>query len=186
MLLDIKKMLIDKYEYIRMKGTITPSSRHTVNKILNKINFDKDISILQLGFWTGVFTKWILKKLNEKSKLVIFEIDRLCDKYYDDIKDKRVTYIKDSAENVSNYFPKQKFDYILSTLPFAIIKQNVKETIFNEIKNHLNQNGKFLQFQYSLVSKKDIWELFDIEPKIDFSFFNIPPTFIYELQNKLK
>jgi phospholipid N-methyltransferase len=50
----------------------------------------------------------------------------------------------------------------------------------------LKQNWKFLQFQYSLISKKDIWNLFNIPPKIDFSLFNIPPTFIYEVQNKLK
>jgi phospholipid N-methyltransferase len=78
--------------------------------------------------------------LNKNSKLVIFEIDRICDKYYDTIGDKRIHYIKDSAENISKHFPDEKYDYILSTLPFAIIPKKILINIFKEIKIHLKQN----------------------------------------------
>ena len=37
-----------------------------------------------------------------------------------------------------------------------------------QIKKHLKTNGKFLQFQYSLISKKDIHGLFNVKPNIDF------------------
>jgi phospholipid N-methyltransferase len=70
-------------------------------------------------------------------------------------------------------------------LPFASLPKEVSQNIFEEIKLHLKKNGKFLQFQYSLFSRKDFNKLFDDKPAIDFVLLNIPPAFIYEIKNNI-
>lgn len=163
----------------RTRGALAPSSSYLVRKMIGKIRYDKDLTLLQLGFGNGVFTKEILGRMTLGSTIVVFEVDKNCRKFK--LKDERVTYIEDSAEYISKYFGDQEFDHIISTLPFASLPREVSRRIFKEIGGHLRKNGKFLQFQYSLLSKKDITQLFNQEPKIDFEFRNIPPAFIYEV-----
>ena len=164
-------------------GAIAPSSKFLVNKMLAKIDYAQDLDLLQLGFGKGVFTKEILRRSTPSSALTIFEVDKNCWKYKLD--SKRITYIEDSAEKISLYYKDKKFDHIISTLPFASLPKEVSQNIFEEIKLHLKKNGKFLQFQYSLFSRKDFNKLFDDKPAIDFVLLNIPPAFIYEIKNNI-
>lgn len=165
---------------IRTKGAIVPSSRFLVNKMISKIEYDKDLHILQLGFGKGVFAKGVLKKISADSTLTVFEVNPKCRKYR--IYDPRLTYIEDSAEYIHKYAGSKKFDHVVSTLPFASLPKDICERIFEQIKLNLKDGGKFLQFQYSLYSKKDIHNLFDKKPDIDFEILNIPPAFIYETE----
>ncbi len=180
----MKNNIKKKIGKLRTRGAIASSSRFLVNKMISKIDYTQDLNLLQFGFGKGVFTKQIIKKITPGSKLTIFEVNKDCQKYK--IDDKRIRYIEDSAENVSSYFKVKKFDHIISTLPFASLPKKVSENIFNEIKKHLKKDGKFLQFQYSLVSKKDINNLFNEKSKIDFELRNLPPAFIYEIKNNGK
>jgi len=175
------KYTLDK---LRARGAIAPSSKFLVEKMISKIDYSKDLNLLQLGFGTGVFTKKILKRITKGSTLVIFEVNKNCRKYK--ISDHRIRYIEDSAENITKYYDNIKFDHIISTLPLASLPKKVTDNIYKIIKNHLKKNGKFLQYQYSLVSKKDIHSLFNGELAIDFELLNLPPAFIYEAKNKIE
>lgn len=175
------KYLKNKISNFRTRGAIAPSSKFLVKKMISKIDYSQDIEILQLGFGKGVFSGEIIKRLSPGSTLTIFEVDVRCSKYK--IKDDRIIYIEDSAENISIYFKDKKFDYIISTLPFSSLPKNISNNIFAEIKKCLKHNGKLLQFQYSLFSKHDFTKLFDKEPTIDFELLNLPPAFIYEIKN---
>ena len=170
----------DKIEKLKTVGAIAPSSKFLVNKMLSKIDYGQDLDILQLGFGKGVFTKEIISRSTPRSTLTIFEVDKNCRKYK--IDNKRITYIEDSAEKISLYFEDKKFDHIISTLPFASLPRKISQNIFEQIKHHLKKNGKFLQFQYSLFSKKDFNKFFEEKPTIDFVLLNLPPAFIYEIK----
>lgn len=166
----------------RTRGAVAPSSSYLVRKMTGKIEYDKDLALLQLGFGEGVFTKEIIRRMTLGSTIVVFEVDTDCRKYM--LADARITYIEDSAENISKHFGTQEFDHIISTLPFGSLPRKVSVNIFEEIEKHLKSGGKFLQFQYSLLSKKDIARLFGQDPKIDFELRNLPPAFIYEVEKK--
>lgn len=171
----------DKIKKWKTMGAIAPSSKFLVNKMLSKIDYAQDLDLLQLGFGKGVFTKEIIRRSTPSSTFTIFEVDKNCRKYKLD--NKRITYIEDSAEKISLYFDDKKFDHIISTLPFASLPREVSQNIFEEIKQHLKKNGKLLQFQYSLFSRKDFNKLFDEKLVIDFVLLNLPPAFIYEAKN---
>jgi phospholipid N-methyltransferase/DNA-binding Xre family transcriptional regulator len=171
-----------KIEQLRTRGTVAPSSKHLVLKMLNKLDFSKDMDLLQLGFGTGVFTAEALQQLSPDSRVTVFEVDPRSRAYL--IEDERITYVEASAERISYHFPDKKFDNIISTLPFASLPRQVSQNIFSQIRAHLARHGKLLQFQYSLYSLDDCRSIFDMEPDIDFELRNIPPAFIYEVRNE--
>ncbi len=175
------KKLIKGVEKFRIKGQVAPSSKYLVNKMVSKIDFRYDVDVLQLGFGTGVFSKEILKRMTPTSTLIVFEVDKECRQYK--IDDNRLVYFEDSAENITKHFQEKKFDHIISTLPFASLPKEVSKNIFVEITQHIKKNGTFLQYQYSLFSKKDIANLFNSKLQVSFVPLNIPPAFIYQAQN---
>jgi len=136
------QLMIEKikaaFENFIHKGQVFPSSKYLVHKMISKINYNKNIKILQLGFGTGIFSIEMLQKMNPKSQLVVFEIRKECKQHYNKIHDDRLVYIEDSAENIEKYFKDETFDYIVSTLPFANLSDAVKNNIYIQIKKHLD------------------------------------------------
>lgn len=173
---EILKHIINTW---RTRGSFAPSSRFLVRRMISKIDLNHDVALLQLWYGNGVFTRELLTRMTPESTLTIFEVDPRCRQY--SMNDSRIRYIEDSAEKVSDYCTTKKFDSIISTLPFASLPESICENVFREIYLHLKIRWKFLQFQYSLYSRKDIRWIFCIEPKIDFEFWNFPPAFIYEV-----
>ncbi len=173
----------DIWQNFVVRGQLVPSSRYLVQKMIRNIDFSRDMTVLQLGFGNGVFTKALLERMTEKSRLIVFEIRPECQEHSQDINDKRLRYICDSAEYIHKYFLNKNFDHIISTLPLANMKESVRLCICQEIRNHLKEGGVFLQYQYSLHSRSDICRVFKRSPRIGFEVRNFPPAFIYEISN---
>jgi len=166
----------------KMVGAIAPSSVFLRKKMLAKIDFSKDINIIELGPGTGVFTKGILKKMSPKSKLLSFELNPTFHlKLANKIKDKRLNFINDSAENIKLHLTKHNIksaDFVISSLPLTVIPDNIKNNIIKASYEVLSKNGMFVQFQYSLNAKKLLSSKFN-SVDIVFSSLNIPPAFVY-------
>ena len=163
-------------------GAVSPSTKFLVNKMLNYVDFNRDISIVELGPGTGVFTTKMLKKMSFNSKLLSVELNQyFASKIDAKINDNRFTLVCDSAEKIESIcqginFP--KVDYIISSLPLAVLPARLKINIINECKNILIDNGAFIQFQYSLNAKNLLNKKFN-EVNISFTPLNLPPAFIY-------
>jgi phosphatidylethanolamine/phosphatidyl-N-methylethanolamine N-methyltransferase len=128
------------------------------------------------------FTKKILQQLPDDAKLLVFELNQnfynLLNNNFDD---ERVIFINDSAEKIGEYIKKEGYlyaDYIVSSLPLANFPKKLSETIINESYNYLKNHGKFIQFQYSLFSKKVLENKFQ-SIHISFTPINFPPAFVY-------
>jgi len=81
---------------------------------------------------------------------------------------------------VQDYLAENKFthaDCIVSSLPLSNFPKQLRESILVSSKNALKENGKYIQFQYSLQIKRQINRVF---PKIsiDFTPLNFPPAFV--------
>ena len=163
-------------------GAVAPSTKFLVNKMLTNIDFNRDINLVELGPGTGVFTTKILKKMSFNSKLLSIELNQyFASKIDAKINDNRFTLVCDSAEKIENIcqsinFP--KVDYIISSLPLAVLPSRLKINIINECKNILRESGSFLQFQYSLNAKNLLNKKFK-EVNVSFTPLNLPPAFIY-------
>ena len=72
----------------------------------------------------------------------------------------------------------KKADYIISSLPFAVIPDVVVDNILKNSFEVLSEKGKFIQFQYSLNALSKLKLLFS-KVKISFTFLNLPPAFVF-------
>lgn len=149
--------------------------------MISNIDFTKDLTIIQFGSWKAVFQKQILKKMSKNSKLFVFEINKACNKYSEEIQDKRYFYINDSAENLEKYL-NLEVDVIISTLPFWSLPDELLPNIIWKANKLLKKWGLFLQYQYFLQNKKDIEKIFWKKSKLSFEAINFPPAFIYKIQ----
>jgi phosphatidylethanolamine/phosphatidyl-N-methylethanolamine N-methyltransferase len=182
----MKKVFLSEFiKETKTVGSITPSSKFLMKKMLSKIDFSKDVFLIELGPGTGVFTTEILSRMTKNSKLLSFEINPIFhNQLTSKFKDERLTLICDSAENVKKYIPNDvtTVDGVISSLPLAVIPIRVKLRILNSIIEVLKSNCYFIQFQYSMNAKKILKSRFkDLE--IDFTPLNIPPAFVYYCRN---
>ncbi len=173
-------------EFLRERktvGAIAPSSQFLAKKMMAPIDFKKARNIVELGPGTGVFTKELLRQMRPDAKLFAFETQvRFCALIRKEINDPRLILIHDTAEKIGEYLAQhgvEKADYTVSSLPFTVIPDTVKNTILNQAVKYLDPEGLFIQFQYSLNAHKLLKSKFS-RVKIAFTPMNIPPAFVYK------
>lgn len=171
-------------EVLRSRGTIgalSPSSSFLAKKMLAPIHFKETKCIVEYGPGTGVFTKKLLENMNPDTKLLAFEINPTFIDELKQINDDRLILINDSAEKIEYYLNIHGYtstDYIVSSLPFAMIPNEVVHSILTNSDQALSEDGKYIQFQYSLNAKKKLKDYFS-KVSINFTLLNLPPAFVY-------
>lgn len=176
-----KKFITEVLKSTGTIGALSPSSSFLAKKMLEPIAFDKAKCIVEFGPGTGVFTVKILAKMRPDAVLLAFEINPVFIEELEKIEDKRLIIINDSAEKIQEYLAKYEqhsADYIVSSLPFAMIPDEIVHNILTNSDKALSEEGKFIQFQYSLNAKKKLESYFS-GVKINFTPLNLPPAFIY-------
>ena len=140
-------------EVFKSKGTIgalSPSSSYLAKKMLDPIDFSVAKCIVEYGPGTGVFTKKMLHKMLPQSLLLVFEINPIFCEELKKINDSRLIIIEDSAEKIGDYLKKYSFekaDYVVSSLPFAMIPDEIVNSILKNSNQFLSEKGKYIQFQ---------------------------------------
>ena len=109
----------------------------------------------------------------------------LNDTFYKDLKnritDKRVHIRKGSASDLQKFMNELNVvqaDFIVSSLPLAMIPDILRKRIIIEVNAQLNDQGEFIQFQYSLQSFKLFKKVFN-KVSVRPCLFNMPPAFVY-------
>lgn len=169
----------------KMVGSMTPSSRFLASKMLENVDFSSSRVVIELGPGTGVFTEKIIEKLHPEAQLLVFELnDLFFDALSKKIIDPRVILIHDSAEKISEHLKLNGLnsaDVVISSLPLANFPEDLKDHILESAYNSLESGGKYIQFQYSLISKKNLEKVFG-KVSIAFTPLNFPPAFVYTCQ----
>ncbi len=180
-------------------ASVTPTSRFGVKRILNKINFEEDLTIIEYGPGTGVITKALLKKMPKNSKLIAIDTNAAFIKILKkQIKDPRLFLFHDSAENVTSCLKKaavKSADVVISGIPFSMINPAIAKKVIEKTEQILNNDGRFIAYQcivYQGLNKNggnkkginlylpDYFKKIDKEAEV----FNIPPLWIYEARKE--
>jgi phospholipid N-methyltransferase len=176
-----KKFLSEVFKSGGTIGALSPSSSFLAEKMLKPIHFNTAKCIVEFGPGTGVFTHKLLEKMSLDSKLLTFEINPAFYEELMTIQDNRLVVINDSAEKIDHYLTlhhQEKADYIVSSLPFAMIPDTVVDNILANSFEVLSPKGKFIQFQYSLNALSKLKSIY-AKVKINFTFLNLPPAFVF-------
>ena len=174
---------------IKTLGSVLPSSRFLIKKMLRNVDFSKDLILVEFGPANGIITSEILKRMSANSKLICFEINPAFYQFLtENIKDDRVILLQESAENIDVELKKNgitEIDFCISSLPLAMIPKEICEKIIKNTIKVLKPNSGFVQYQYSLQYYKPLKNLFNKKNiRLNFVFFNFPPAFIYNCKKK--
>jgi phospholipid N-methyltransferase len=164
----------------QMVGSVTPSTRFLGRKMLENIDFDKAKVIIELGPGNGIFTDLMLEKMAPDAKLIVLELN---DEFYESlagrITDPRAQIVHDSAEFIEKYIAEgSKVDCVVSSLPLMVLPEEVRINIVKISHDILKPEGLYMQFQYSLQSKKLLESVFS-SVSVKFTIKNFPPAFVY-------
>lgn len=170
------KKFIDEPKKI---GSLTPSSRFLVRKMLDGLQWKNFSHVAELGAGTGTFTEQIIKRKAPDCKFLIVEQDFLMRQL---LEEKYPSAHFDSfAENLYATVRRENFpslDCVISGLPFANMESDLRREIVENVYRTLSSDGIFVMFQYSLQMKSLLNEYFS-SVTIEFFLLNFPPAFVY-------
>lgn len=168
-------------------GSVTPSSKYLTKGMVDKIDFNKAKVIVELGPGTGVFTSEILKKMSADCRLIVVELnDAMFKLLEENFVDPRVILVHGSATDIKQILASnglEKADVIVSSLPLSVMPEEISESILKESASALVQDGRYIQFMYTLVLKKKLIKHF-AGLKQSYIFLNFPPAFIFDCRKK--
>ncbi|MEB2301718.1 methyltransferase domain-containing protein [Lysinibacillus xylanilyticus] len=162
-------------------GAISPSSKKLAKKMVDQICFENAHCIVELGPGTGSFTKELVRRKEQSTKLILIENNEVfCDKLREQFEhEPSIIVIHGSAENLCIYMSAlniKKIDYVVSGLPFTSLNPAISSRILQNVKECL-EDGEFITFQYSLIKKSFIQHYFeDISHKK--VWINLPPAYV--------
>jgi len=158
-----------------------PSSRALVERVADKIDFEQARVIAEYGPGEGVHSREIARRMRPDCQLLLFELDpafsRDLRRQFSD--DPRVHVINDNAAHLPLELRKRGIgacDYIVSGIPFSILKIDKKRTLLQQTYDALAAGGRFIIYQVTNELKQHA-KIFD-RAKSEYFLQNIPPMFI--------
>lgn len=162
-------------------ASIVPSSRALVERVAEKIDFGRGRVIAEYGPGEGVHSREIARRMRPDSQLLLFELDpafsRDLERQFAD--DPRVHVINLDAARLPSELRRRGIehcDYILSGIPFSILKIDKKRALLRKTHDALAPGGRFIIYQVTNELKQHA-KLF-ARAESEYFLQNIPPMFI--------
>ena len=165
-----------------MVGSIIPSSRVLIDKMLRPVDWDNTRLFVEYGPGVGTFTRPILAQLGPDARLVTIDTNPDFTKYLrESIDDPRLVPVTGSAADVERILDERGFgqaDYVLSGLPFSTLPPGVGEDIAEATARAIRPGGAFLVYQFSPKVKDFIDPHFERIER-GFEWVNVPPATLF-------
>ncbi|KAI1298486.1 hypothetical protein HDE_04188 [Halotydeus destructor] len=140
------------FQHPMMVGSIIPSSRFLIDRLLMGIDWTTAKVIVEYGPGIGNVSVEILKRMRADCKLVLIELNQnMADYCRNNFTDPRVINVQGSATDVGKFLKAHKLgkaDYIVSGIPFSMLPTDVGHLVVNATHDALRPGGEFHIFQY--------------------------------------
>ena len=166
----------------RMVGSIIPSSRFTIRKMLAPVDWERCEVFVEYGPGVGTFCQPVLDRLRRDGTLIVIDTNPL---YIDYLKkhftDSRFHAVHGSAADVVEIVEAHGHngaDYVLSGLPFSTLPDGVGPAIAKSTYDVIRPGGAFLVYQFSAKARDFMARHFK---RIDsgFEFWNVLPCQLF-------
>jgi len=168
-------------EQPRMVGSVIPSSRSTIDKVLAPVNWDECKLFVEYGPGVGTFCRPVLDRLPRGGELLVIDTNPLFIDYLTKtIRDSRFHAVLGSAEDVEaivRSIGHEKADYVLSGLPFSTLPDGVGPAIAAATYRVVRSGGAFLTYQFSTTAR-DLTARYFERVDTGFTWLNIPPCLL--------
>ena len=165
-----------------MVGSIIPSSRVLIEKMLRPVDWENTKLFVEYGPGVGTFTRPILEHLRDDATLLTIDTNAEFNKFLkESIDDPRLVAVTGSAAEVEQILVDHGFkeaDYVLSGLPFSTLPPGVGEAIAAATAKVIRPGGAFLVYQFSPKVHDFIKPHFE-RIKRGFEWVNVPPATLF-------
>jgi len=169
-------------EHPVMVGSIIPSSRFTINRMLKPVKWDECKVFVEYGPGVGTFCRPVLDRLRRDGQLIVIDTNPLFIDYLrKTITDSRFAAVLGSAadvEEIVGSFGHDHADYVLSGLPFSTLPGGVGPAIASATHRVLRPGGAFLVYQFT-AKARDFMAVHFNRIDADFEPLNILPCKLY-------
>lgn len=145
-------------EHPVMVGSIIPSSRYTIDKMLAPVDWDDCRLFVEYGPGVGTFCRPVLDRLRRDGTLIVIDTNPLYIDYLrSTVSDGRFIAVHGSAADVEDIIRAQGHshaDYVLSGLPFSTLPAGVGEEIADATARALRPGGAFLVYQFTARARE--------------------------------
>ena len=162
-------------------ASIVPSSKALVERVASKMDFSQPRVIAEYGPGEGVHSREIARRMSPGSHLLLFELDpalsRALERQF--AGDRCVHVVHGDAARLPQELERRGFascDYILSGIPFSILKIDKKRALLRKTYDALAPGGSFVIYQVTNELKQHA-TLFE-HAESEYFLQNIPPMFI--------
>jgi phospholipid N-methyltransferase len=166
----------------RMLGSLIPSSRFLVDRVLRQVDWGRASTIVEYGPGVGTITSEILRRLRPDGSLVTIEMNRDFVHYLRRTgHDRRLHVVEGSAADVKSILAERGLghaDYVISGIPYSTMPAEVRARILQATHEVLHPSGAFLVYQFTravLPYLRDTFALVDQE----FEPRNIMPARVF-------
>jgi phospholipid N-methyltransferase len=166
----------------RMVGSIIPTSRTVIEKMLGPVDWENTKLFVEYGPGVGTFTRPILEQLPPDATLLTIDTNPEFTKFLkDSIDDDRLVAVTGSAADIEKILADRGFahaDYVLSGLPFSTLPPGVGDAIGKATAKVIRPGGAFLVYQFSPKVRDFIQPWFDRIER-GFEWINVPPATLF-------
>jgi phospholipid N-methyltransferase len=170
------------FRYPSMLGSIVPSSPFLVKDIMAQVDWDRARVVVEFGPGVGTITREALKRMRHDAVLLVIELNEDFVQYLSStIRDPRLRVVHGSAAHVRRILAEQGLapaDYIISSLPYSLLAEEMRREIVEESRNALKAQGSLLVFQYNRTLLPYLKSSFS-SVRLGFQLFNILPALIF-------
>lgn len=169
-------------EHPVMVGSIIPSSRFTIRKMLAPVDWDECKVFVEYGPGVGTFCRPVLERLRRDGLLIVIDTNPLFIDYLRaTISDSRFVAVHGSAVDVEDIVlahGHDHADYVLSGLPFSTLPDGVGPAIAEATYHVLRPGGAFLVYQFTARARAFMARHFKhIDDGLE--WLNVPPCFLF-------
>jgi phosphatidylethanolamine/phosphatidyl-N-methylethanolamine N-methyltransferase len=162
-------------------ASIIPSSRALVERVADKVDFDRARVIAEYGPGEGVHSRELARRMHPDAQLLLFELDpafsRDLERQF--AHDARVHVLNQDAAALPQELQRRGIahcDYILSGIPFSILNIAKKRALLQKTHDALAPGGSFIIYQVTNELRQHA-KIF-AHAKSEYFLQNIPPMFI--------
>ncbi|GAC1503548.1 MAG: rRNA adenine N-6-methyltransferase family protein [Steroidobacteraceae bacterium] len=165
-----------------MVGSIIPSSRILIDKMLGPVDWANTRLFIEYGPGVGTFTRPVLERLGPDATLLTIDTNADFTHYLkQQIEDPRLIAVTGSAADVESILADRNLgeaDYVLSGLPFSTLPPGIGDAIAEATAKVIRPGGAFLVYQFS-PKVRDFIEPHFAAIERGFEWINVPPATLF-------
>ena len=170
------------FQHPRMLGSVIPSSRFLIRRLLGEIDFARARVFVEYGPGVGTITRHILRRMRPDAVLVVLETNPEFVSYLRrTLPDPRLRVVHGSAATVRSALAAagvERADYAISGIPFSTMPEGVRHDILRATREALRPSGTFLVYQFSPRVLPYLREVFS-RVRREFEPLNVLPAHLF-------